>query len=81
MQVVIIVMIIKHVTHFVVFMSVMKLLYIQYFMLYFGCLGLIMAVVTMPLETAKNRMAFQKPDPVTGAHPPLSSVYPSSFPY
>ena len=25
-----------------------------------------MAVVTMPLETAKNRMAFQKPDKVTG---------------
>jgi hypothetical protein len=25
-----------------------------------------MAVVTMPLETAKNRMAFQKPDPATG---------------
>lgn len=28
--------------------------------------GLIMAVVTMPLETAKNRMAFQKPDVATG---------------
>jgi len=28
--------------------------------------GLIYSVVTMPLETAKNRMAFQKPDPATG---------------
>ena len=31
--------------------------------------GLIYSVVTMPLETAKNRMAFQKPDPVTGKVP------------
>ena len=36
------------------------------FSLYALILGLIMAVVTMPLETAKNRMAFQKPDKVTG---------------
>jgi hypothetical protein len=28
--------------------------------------GLIYSVITMPLETAKNRMAFQKPDAVTG---------------
>lgn len=28
--------------------------------------GFIYSVVTMPLETAKNRMAFQKPDPSTG---------------
>jgi solute carrier family 25 oxoglutarate transporter 11 len=28
--------------------------------------GLIYSIVTAPLETAKNRMAFQKPDPVTG---------------
>jgi solute carrier family 25 oxoglutarate transporter 11 len=31
--------------------------------------GLIYAVVTMPLETAKNRMAFQKPDPSSGVMP------------
>jgi solute carrier family 25 (mitochondrial oxoglutarate transporter), member 11 len=29
--------------------------------------GLIFATVTAPLETAKNRMAFQRADPVTGA--------------
>ncbi|RYH32034.1 solute carrier family 25 protein [archaeon] len=28
--------------------------------------GLIYSIVTMPFETAKNRMAFQKPDPQTG---------------
>jgi solute carrier family 25 oxoglutarate transporter 11 len=28
--------------------------------------GIIYSIVTMPLETTKNRMAFQKPDPVTG---------------
>ena len=28
--------------------------------------GIIYSVVTMPFETAKNRMAFQKPDPITG---------------
>lgn len=31
--------------------------------------GLIYSVVTMPFETAKNRMAFQRPDPVTGVNP------------
>lgn len=31
--------------------------------------GLIYSVITMPLETAKNRMAFQKADPVTGKRP------------
>jgi solute carrier family 25 oxoglutarate transporter 11 len=31
--------------------------------------GLLFAGATMPLETAKNRMAFQKPDPVTGVLP------------
>eukprot|EP00596_Hydrurales_sp_CCMP1899_P000843 CAMPEP_0119036044 /NCGR_PEP_ID=MMETSP1177-20130426/3447_1 /TAXON_ID=2985 /ORGANISM="Ochromonas sp, Strain CCMP1899" /LENGTH=307 /DNA_ID=CAMNT_0006995211 /DNA_START=105 /DNA_END=1025 /DNA_ORIENTATION=- len=31
--------------------------------------GLIMAVVTMPLETSKNRMAFQTIDPTTGKLP------------
>jgi solute carrier family 25 oxoglutarate transporter 11 len=29
--------------------------------------GLIFAVTTAPLETVKNRMAFQRPDPTTGA--------------
>ena len=28
--------------------------------------GLLYSVVTNPFETAKNRMAFQKPDPKTG---------------
>lgn len=37
--------------------------------------GLIMAVVTMPLETAKNRMAFQKPDAVTGNTLSLLGLY------
>ena len=31
--------------------------------------GLIYSVVTMPFETTKNRMAFQRPDPVTGLRP------------
>ncbi len=31
--------------------------------------GLLYSLVTMPFETAKNRMAFQKPDPVTGLRP------------
>ena len=31
--------------------------------------GLLYSIVTMPFETAKNRMAFQKPDPVTGKKP------------
>ena len=30
--------------------------------------GLIYSLITMPLETAKNRMAFQKPDSVTGMY-------------
>jgi len=36
--------------------------------------GLIYSLVTMPLETAKNRMAFQKIDPVTGILPYRSAV-------
>lgn len=28
--------------------------------------GFLFAAITAPLETAKNRMAFQKPDPATG---------------
>lgn len=31
--------------------------------------GLIYSLITMPFETAKNRMAFQKPDPATGKLP------------
>jgi solute carrier family 25 oxoglutarate transporter 11 len=31
--------------------------------------GLLYSIVTMPFETAKNRMAFQRPDPVTGLNP------------
>jgi solute carrier family 25 (mitochondrial oxoglutarate transporter), member 11 len=31
--------------------------------------GLLYSIVTMPFETAKNRMAFQRPDPVTGVNP------------
>ena len=31
--------------------------------------GLVYSIVTMPLETTKNRMAFQKPDPTTGIKP------------
>jgi solute carrier family 25 oxoglutarate transporter 11 len=31
--------------------------------------GFIYSFITMPFETAKNRMAFQKPDPVTGKLP------------
>jgi solute carrier family 25 oxoglutarate transporter 11 len=31
--------------------------------------GFIYSVITMPLETTKNRMAFQKPDPVTNILP------------
>ena len=30
--------------------------------------GIIYSVLTMPLETTKNRMAVQKPDPVTGTY-------------
>jgi len=36
--------------------------------------GLLYALVTMPFETAKNRMAFQKPDPVTGIMPYRSAI-------
>jgi len=36
--------------------------------------GLLYSVVTMPFETAKNRMAFQKPDPTTGILPYRSTV-------
>mmetsp|Transcript_49687 Transcript_49687/g.165997 ORF Transcript_49687/g.165997 Transcript_49687/m.165997 type:complete len:88 (+) Transcript_49687:806-1069(+) len=31
--------------------------------------GLIYSIITMPFETAKNRMAFQTPDPATGKLP------------
>lgn len=31
--------------------------------------GLIYSIITMPLETAKNRMAFQSADPATGKLP------------
>lgn len=31
--------------------------------------GLIYSLVTMPFETAKNRMAFQRADPMTGVRP------------
>ena len=31
--------------------------------------GLIYSVVTMPFESAKNRMAFSRPDPKTGVNP------------
>jgi hypothetical protein len=30
--------------------------------------GLLYSLITMPLETAKNRMAFQTVDPTTGVH-------------
>lgn len=36
--------------------------------------GFIYSVVTMPFETAKNRMAFQRPDPVTGVRPYTGAV-------
>lgn len=36
--------------------------------------GLIYALATMPFETTKNRMAFQKADPVTGQLPYTSTV-------
>ncbi len=36
--------------------------------------GFLYAVITMPFETAKNRMAFQKPDPVTGVMPYRSAM-------
>lgn len=36
--------------------------------------GLIYSLITMPLETAKNRMAFQKADPATGKLPYTSTL-------
>ena len=36
--------------------------------------GLIFSVMTMPLETAKNQMAFQRPDSVTGVLPYRSTM-------
>jgi solute carrier family 25 (mitochondrial oxoglutarate transporter), member 11 len=36
--------------------------------------GLIYSIVTMPFETAKNRMAFQRPDTKTGIPPYRSAV-------
>lgn len=40
----------------------------QYPNVFAACMasGLIYSLVTMPFESAKNRMAFQKPDPLTG---------------
>lgn len=37
--------------------------------------GLLYSVVTMPLETAKNMMAFQKPNPETGMLPFRGTVH------
>ena len=36
--------------------------------------GLLYSAITMPLETAKNRMAFQKKDPATGRLPYRSTL-------
>ena len=36
--------------------------------------GLLYSIVTMPFETTKNRMAFQKPDPKTGLLPYRSTL-------
>jgi len=36
--------------------------------------GLVYSIATMPFESAKNRMAFQKPDPVSGKLPYSSTV-------
>ena len=36
--------------------------------------GLIYSLITMPLESAKNRMSFQKPDPATGKLPYTSTA-------
>jgi solute carrier family 25 (mitochondrial oxoglutarate transporter), member 11 len=36
--------------------------------------GFIYALITMPFETAKNRMAFQRPDPVTGLRPYTGAI-------
>lgn len=37
--------------------------------------GILYSVITMPMETAKNRMAFQKPDPTTGNQLRIRSTY------
>ena len=42
--------------------------------------GLIYSIVTMPFETAKNRMTFQKPDPVTKEMPYRSRLIGPSTP-
>lgn len=36
--------------------------------------GLLYSIVTMPFETSKNRMAFQKPDPLTEVLPYRSTM-------
>jgi len=36
--------------------------------------GLIYSLITMPLETTKNRMAFQTIDPLTGVKPYTSTI-------
>jgi hypothetical protein len=36
--------------------------------------GLIYSLITMPFETAKNRMAFQRPDPQTGLRPYTGAI-------
>jgi solute carrier family 25 (mitochondrial oxoglutarate transporter), member 11 len=36
--------------------------------------GLLYSLITMPLETCKNRMAFQKIDPITGKLPFTSTI-------
>lgn len=36
--------------------------------------GLIYSIITMPFETAKNRMAFQRADPVTGKRPYTGAI-------
>ena len=39
------------------------------------CAGLIYSTLTMPFETAKNRMAFQRVDPLTGERPYRSALH------
>jgi hypothetical protein len=36
--------------------------------------GLLYSIVTMPFETAKNAMAFQKADPTTGEFKPFPNL-------
>lgn len=36
--------------------------------------GLLYSIATMPLEASKNRMSSQKPDPVTGKLPYVSTM-------